>query len=55
MIGTVSSAPLAALASAPVKRGRVPFRQHDACRPESSGRTQHGADILRVGDLIEHK
>ena len=33
----------------------MPLRQHDACGPESSGRAQHGADILRVGDLIEHK
>ena len=55
MMGTISSAPLAALASAPVKGGRVPLRQHDTCRAEGRGRAQHGADILRVRDLIEHE
>ena len=55
MTGTISSAPLAALASAPVKGGVCRSGMTDAGGPESSGRAQHGADILRVGDLIEHK
>ena len=35
--------------------GRMPLRQHDARRPEGSGGAQYGADILRVGDLVEHE
>ena len=33
----------------------MPLRQHDARRPEGSGGAQYGADILRVGDLVEHE
>ena len=33
----------------------MPLRHDHAGSPEGSGRAQHGADILRVGNLIEHK
>ena len=52
--GTVSSAPLAALASAPGFRRRVPVLGDQAERVEGRRRAQDRADIVRIGDLVEH-
>ena len=33
----------------------MPARHHKACRAEHGGRAQNCADVVRVGDLIEHE
>ena len=51
--GTRSSAPDAALASAPLSGGRMAVLGDDPDRPERRRRAQDRADIMRVGDLVE--
>ena len=52
--GMVSSAPDAALASAAGLLGRVAVLGDHRRDAERGGRAQDGADIARVGDLVEH-
>ena len=53
--GTVSSAPEAALARAPVSSGALRSWVMTALAPKAAARAQHGADVARVGDLVEHE
>ena len=52
--GTCSVAPEAALASTPVRPGALRSVRMTAAGPESGGGAHHRADVMRVGDLIEH-
>ncbi len=53
--GTVSSAPDAALASAPVSSGALRSWVMTAAAPNAAARTQDGAHVAWIGDLIEHE
>ena len=53
-IGTYSSAPEADLASTPVASG-VPRRGDHRVDREGRGSAQDRADIVRIGDLVEHQ
>ena len=55
MTGTRSSAPLAALAKHAGQGRAVPLGHDEAGGAEGGGGAQRGADILRVGHLIEHE
>ena len=52
--GMVSSAPDAALASAPVSSGALRSWVITAAAPNAAARAQDGADVARIGHLVEH-
>ncbi len=54
-IGTSSSAPDADFASTPVASGTVPRRGDDRDDREGRRGAQNRADIMRIGDLVEHQ
>ena len=54
-IGTNSSAPDADFASAPLASGRVARGRDDGGDAEGGGAAQDRADIVRIGDLVEHQ
>ena len=43
------------LGERPGFRGGMPLGDQDPGGPEGSGRTQHGAHILRIADLVQHQ